>query len=128
MMASTGLSESLKRMAGTVLAILQTRVELLVNELDEERLRFEQTLLYAGIALLFFGLSIMLLTVFVVVLFWDSQRLPVLGSLAAFFLVAGLLMWNALRLTSKKRHRLFSASLAELSDDREQLAPNGDGK
>jgi len=110
-------------MAGTVLAILQTRLELLANELDEERLRFEQTLLYAGIALLFFGLSIMLLTVFVVVLFWDSHRLPVLSALAGFFFVAGLLMWGALRRTAKKRHQLFSASLAELSDDREQLAP-----
>lgn len=128
MMASTRLTESLKRMAGTVLAILQTRLELLANELYEERLRFEQTLLYAGIALLFFGLSIMLLTIFVVVLFWDSQRLPVLGGLTAMFFIAGLLMWSALRRTAKKRHQLFSASLAELSNDRQQLASDGDGK
>jgi uncharacterized membrane protein YqjE len=117
------ITESLKRVAGTVFVILQTRLELLANELDEERLRIEKTLLYAGIALLFFGLSIMLLTVLVVVVFWDSQRLPVLGGLSAFFLIAGLLMWNALRLTAKKRHPLFSASLAELSDDREHLSP-----
>lgn len=117
------MTESLKRVAGTVFVILQTRLELLANELDEERLRIEQTLLYAGIALLFFGLSIMLLTVLVVVVFWDSQRLPVLGGLAAFFLIAGLLMCGVLRRTAKKRHPLFSASLAELSDDREQLLP-----
>ena len=115
-------------MVGTMLSIVQTRLELLANEMEEERLRLEQTMLYASIALLFFGLSIMLLTVFIVVLFWDSQRLPVLGGLATLFFVAGLLMWNTLRSMAKKRHKLFSASLAELSDDREQLAPNGDGK
>lgn len=110
-------------MAGTLLAIFQTRLELLSNEMEEEVRRFEQILLYGGIALLFFGLSIMLLTVFVVVVFWDSQRLPVLGSLAGLFFIAGLFAWNALRLLAQKRTKLFSASLAELSDDRDQLAP-----
>lgn len=123
MTASTNLTDSLKRMAGTLFVILQTRLELLANELDEERLRFEQTLLYAGIALFFFALSIILLTVLIVVVCRDSQRLVVLGSLAGGFFIAGLLMWLALRRTAKKRHLLFSASLAELSNDREQLAP-----
>ncbi len=123
MTASIRLTESLKRAAGTMLSIAQTRLELLANELEEERLHFEQTLLYSGIALLFFGLSIMLLTVFVVVVFWDSQRLLVLGSLATLFFIAGLLVWNASRNLIRKKSKLFSASLAELSSDRDQLAP-----
>jgi len=123
MTASIRLTESLKQMAGTLLSIFQTRLALLANELEEERLRFEQTLLYSGIALLFFGLSIMLLTVFIVVVFWDSQRLLVLGVLAGLFFVAGLLVWNAAHRLARKKTRLFSASLAELSNDRDQLAP-----
>ena len=123
MTAPIRLTESLKRLAGTMLFIAQTRLELLANELEEERLHFEQTLLYSGIALLFFGLSIMLLTVFVVVVFWDSQRLLVLGSLATLFFIAGLLVWNASRNLIRKKSKLFSASLAELSSDRDQLAP-----
>ena len=123
MTAPIRLTESLKRLAGTMLFIAQTRLELLANELEEERLHFEQTLLYSGIALLFFGLSIMLLTVFVVVVFWDSQRLLVIGSLATLFFIAGLLVWNASRNLIRKKSKLFSASLAELSSDRDQLAP-----
>jgi uncharacterized membrane protein YqjE len=123
MSASIRLTESLKRLAGALLCIVQTRLELLGNELEEERLRFEQTLFYSGIALLFFGLSIMLLTVFIVVVFWDSQRLLVLGSLAGFFFIAGLLVWNVARNQVRKKSRLFSASLAELSSDRDQLTP-----
>lgn len=123
MTASIRLAESAKRMAGTMLTIAQLRLELLANELEEERLRFEQTLLYSAIALLFFGLSFMLLAVFIVVVFWHSQRLLVLGSLAGLFFIAGLLVWNAARSLAQKKTSLFSASLAELSSDRDQLSP-----
>ncbi|OGS97557.1 MAG: hypothetical protein A3K04_08935 [Gallionellales bacterium RBG_16_56_9] len=123
MAESTGLMESLKRMAGTLLAIVQTRLELLSNEVEEERLHIGQMFLYGGIALLFFGLAIVLLTVFILVLFWDSQRLLVLGVLAVLFLAAGLLACNVLRRVARKRSKLFSASLAELADDRDWLAP-----
>lgn len=123
MTESSGLMESLKRLVGTLLAIFQTRLELLANEMEEERLRVEQMLLYGSVALFFFGLAIMLLTVFIVVLFWDSHRLLVLGGLAALFFIAGLLVWNALRRVARKKSKLFSASLAELADDRDQLAP-----
>src|ERR1035437_2501954 len=123
MAGSTGLMESLERLAGTLLAIFQTRLELLSNEMEEERVRIEQMLLYGSVALFFFGLAIMLLTVFVVVVFWDSQRLLVLGVFAALYFVAGLLVWNALRRVAREKSKLFSASLAELADDRDRLAP-----
>lgn len=122
MAESTGLMESLKRMAGTLLVILQTRIELLSNEVEEERLHIGRMFLYGGIALLFFGLAIMLLTMFVLVLFWDSHRLLVVGGLAALFLVAGLLACNALRRVARERSKLFSTSLAELANDRDWLA------
>jgi uncharacterized membrane protein YqjE len=123
MAESTGLMESLKRLADTLLAIFQTRLELLSNEMEEERLRIEQMLLYGSVALLFFGLAIMLLTAFFVVLFWDSYRLLVLGVFAALYFVAGLLAWTALRRVAREKSKLFSASLAELADDRDRLAP-----
>lgn len=123
MAESTGLMESLKRLADTLLAIFHTRLELLSNELEEERLRIAQMLFYGSVALFFFGLAIMLLTVFIVVLFWDSHRLLVLGGFAALFFVAGLLVWNALRCMALEKSKLFSASLAELANDRDRLAP-----
>lgn len=117
-----GLMESLKRMAGTLLAIFQTRLELLSGEIEEERWNIKLMLLYGSIALLFFGLAILLLTIFLVVLLWDSYRLPVLGGFIGLYLVAGLLAWNALRRVAGEKSKLFSASLAALSDDRDQLA------
>lgn len=123
MAESTGLMESLKRMAGTLLVIFQTRLALLSNEVEEERLHVGQMLLYGSVALLFFGLAIILLTVFILMLFWDSQRLLVLGGFTALYFVAGLLAWNALRRMARERSKLFSTSLAELADDRDWLAP-----
>ena len=123
MSQSTGLLESLKRLTGTLLAIIQTRLELLANELEEERLRVRQMLFYGSVALFLFAMATMLLTVFIVVVFWDSYRLQVLGGLTLLFLIAGLLVWNTLRSMAQERPKLFSTSLAELSDDIDRLIP-----
>ncbi len=123
MSQSTGLLESVKRLAGTLLAIIQTRLELLANEIEEERLRVMQMLFYGSVALFLFAMATMLLTLFVVVVFWDSYRLQVLGGLTVLFFVAGLLVWNALRSMTQERPKLFSTSLSELSDDIDRLTP-----
>lgn len=123
MSAPIGLIASLKRLASTLLAIVQTRLELLSNEMEEERLRIGQLLLYGSIALFFFGLAIMLVTVFIVVVFWDNYRFLVLGALAGLFFFIGLMVWNVFRRLAREKTRLFGVSLAELSLDRDQLKP-----
>ena len=78
-------------------------------------------LLLALFALFCFGIGILLLTAFIVVLFWDDHRLAALGTLSALFLALGTLMTMLLRSKAQAKSRLFSASLAELTKDREQL-------
>lgn len=118
---SAGLMESVKRLLGTLSAIVSTRLELLSNELQEERLRLTQMLLFALFALFCFGIGLLLLTVFIVVLFWDDHRLAVLGTLCTLFFVLGVVMTLLLRSKAQAKSKLFSASLAELANDREQL-------
>lgn len=118
---SAGLMESVKRLLNTLAAIAATRLELLANELQEERLRLTQMFLFALFGLFCFGLGILLLTVFIVVLFWDTQRLGVVGGLSVFFFIVAGLMALSLRNKARARSKLFSASLAELSKDREYL-------
>jgi uncharacterized membrane protein YqjE len=118
---SAGLMESLKRLVSTLTSIVSTRLELLANELQEERLRLTQMFLYSLFALFCFGMGMLLLTVFIVVLFWDDHRLAVLGSLCALFFMLGTLMAMLLRNKAHSRPKLFSASIAELAKDREQL-------
>lgn len=116
--------ESLKRLVRTLLAIGQTRLELLSNELEEERVRLTRILVIGSLTLFFFGLALLLATVFLVVLFWDNHRLLMIGGLTGLFTLAGLLALNAFRAMCRERPRLFAASLNELNKDREQLAPH----
>lgn len=120
---STGLMESLKRMVDTVLSIAQTRLELLSNELEEERVRIGQLLLYGAITFFFFGMAILLLTVLIVAAFWDNHLLLVISGLVVLFVIAGSVAWLAFHTVARKRIRLFSNSLDELAEDRDWFAP-----
>lgn len=122
--AGGGLLESAKRLLHTLVSIASTRLELLANELHEERLRLTQMLFFALAALFCFGMGVMLLTVFIVVLFWDEHRLTVLGGLCLIFFAAGASMALLLRGKALEKPRLFSASLGELARDREGLEAN----
>jgi uncharacterized membrane protein YqjE len=124
--ASSGLMGSVKRLVSTLTSIVSTRLELLANELQEERLRLTQMLIFALFALFCFGIGILLLTVFIVVLFWDDGRLAVLGGLCILFFVLSTLMAMLSRNKAQSKSKLFSASLAELARDREHLGVSHD--
>ena len=119
--ASSGLMGSIRQLLSTLTSIASTRLELLANELQEERLHLTQMLLLALVALFCFGTGILLFTIFIVVLFWDDHRLAALGALSALFLALSMLMAMSLRSKAQAKSRLFSASLAELAKDRERL-------
>lgn len=114
--------ESLKRLLSTLASIVSTRLELLANELQEERLHLTQMLFFALFTLFCFGLGVLLLTAFIVVLFWDEHRLAVLGTLSVIFFALGALTAMLLRNRMQAKSKLFSASLAELAKDREYLS------
>lgn len=118
---SPGLLASLRNLAATAVGILQTRLELLAIEVEEERLRLLQILFWAVIAVFFLVLGILMVALFFVVLFWDTHRVLVTGMLAALFLVLGVVTGLAVRSRARAKSKLFSASLAELDKDREQL-------
>jgi uncharacterized membrane protein YqjE len=118
---SGGLSDSLRRLAGTGVALAQTRLELLAAELEEEKLRLGNLLVFAAAAILLLDLGIVLLAVFLTVLFWDLDRLLVLGILTTAFLVSGAIAAVAAMRLARAGSKLFAASLAELAEDREAL-------
>ena len=118
---SAGLMGSVKRLLGTLSAIVATRLELLSNELQEECLYLARMFFLSVVALFCFGLAVLLLTVFIVVLFWDEHRLAALGALSVSFFALGTLLVMLLRGKARAKTKLFSASLAELAKDREQL-------
>ncbi|TSA50131.1 MAG: phage holin family protein [Nitrosomonadales bacterium] len=116
-----GLLDSIRKLAITLTGALQTRLGIFATELEEAKLQLSQMLLLGLVALFCLGLGIVLLAVFFVVLFWDSYRLAVLGVMAGFFLGMGIFAVLALRAKATENTKMFSATLAELAKDREQL-------
>ena len=121
--SGASIVQSLRNLATTLVALLQTRFELLVTEIEEERLRLLQLLLWVAGALFFFGVSILLLTILLVALFWDSYRITAIVVLAILFLAGGIGMAIAVRHRIQARPRLFSATLDELAKDKDKLTP-----
>lgn len=119
--AKSGLMGSVRRLSISVLSIVGTRLALLANELQEERLRLTQMLFFASLALFFFGMSVLLLTIFVVVYFWDDYRLAALAIFTIIFFLAGIVMALLARRQSIAGSKLFSTSLAELEKDKQSL-------
>ncbi len=119
--ASSGLMGSIRQLLSTLTSIVSTRLELLANELQEERLRLTQMFLFTLFALFCFGMGLLLLTVFIVVLFWDDHRIAVLGMLCTIFFALGVVMTLLVRGRMQVKSKLFSASLAELAKDRQHL-------
>ena len=116
-----GLFDSLKTLAATLVAMGHTRLELLSTEIEEERVRLSSMLLWTLVALFFAALCIMLLTLLLLVVFWDTHRLLVVGILALLFLLGAVMAGRVVLGKAKAKPRLFASSLAELSKDHGQL-------
>lgn len=122
----SGLGTRLRGYAASGLAILQTRLELLATEVQEEKLRVGSLLGFAAAAFFFLGFGVVLLAVFLTVLLWDSHRLLALGAFAAVFLALGIAAAIAAAHIGRQGSRLFAASIAELAQDREMIRPDNE--
>lgn len=116
-----GLIESLRRLASTLLLVLQTRAELLATELDQELHRAGRLLLWSAIALLCGAFAVFWVAATVVILLWDSHRIAAASTVTGVFLLAALLAGWAARRLARRREPLFAATREELRRDRETL-------
>ncbi|WP_299198519.1 phage holin family protein [uncultured Amphritea sp.] len=118
---SQGLLASLQRLLGTSVEVLRTRVEILSTELEEEGIRVRELFILQQVSLFFLGLGLLLATILIVQLFWDSYRLTALAAFALLYLLVGFISAWVLKRKLRNRPPLFSASLAELRKDVERL-------
>lgn len=116
-----GVLANLRRLLDTALKTAQVRLALVGNELEQEKLRLFDGLLWAGLALLFLGLGTLLLAAFVVIVFWDSYRLQALGVLAILLLGTGIWLLSVARARLRNPVGLFKTSVEELGRDRAGL-------
>jgi uncharacterized membrane protein YqjE len=118
---SPGIIYSLKALGATLASAFHTRVELFVTELEEERERLKQTLIFSLLLVFSLSMGFILLTIFLVALFWQNGWIGAIGALA--FLYLGVAVFAAVKLREVffTRSGLFSATVAELGKDRDRL-------
>lgn len=118
--ANRGLFAALRNIASVLLASGKTRLELLGNEIEEEKLRLVELFLMAQGMAFCFGVGTLIVIFFFTALFWDN-RLLVLGVAALLFLLAGAVFYARYQRALQRPERLFAASIAELQEDLRQL-------
>jgi uncharacterized membrane protein YqjE len=115
------LLESLRNLAKTFIALVQTHIEIFASEIDEERTRLARIVVLALTALFCIGLAVVLCVLLVAVIFWENNRLLAIGVLAVLFALGGLAALLVLRSAVQQRPKFLSATLAELRKDQKEL-------
>jgi len=118
---SPGLLGSLRHLLDSGLQLLQVRLALLGNELEEQKLRLAQALMLGALGALLLALAAVLACGLVLLLFWE-QRLAVLVVLLLVFAATGACLLAAASRQVRTAGAMFEASVQELRRDRAALA------
>jgi uncharacterized membrane protein YqjE len=118
---NAGLLRALRNRLAAYIGPLQTRLQLLAVELQEEKLRVAEIGVLAAAAGFFLALAVVVFTFFLIVLFWDTHRVLVTGLIAGAYFLVGAGFALAARSRAKAPSRLFADSIAQLAKDREHL-------
>lgn len=119
--SAPGIIASLRSLGANAVGIIRTRLELLANELEEERVRTIEILVLGLVAMFCACLTLLLVTVWIVIALWDHYRLITIAVLALAYFCAAVVALRVLKSKADQRSKLFSASLAELRRDHDLL-------
>lgn len=114
---------SLRRFGAAFLGLLHGHVELFGIELQEQKANTLRLLLFAGLALVFALLLLVGLSLLVLIVFWDTNRLAAALGLCLFYVIGSLFYGWRLYQSINDESSPFSATLEELANDRERLLP-----
>jgi uncharacterized membrane protein YqjE len=116
-----GLVDSLSGAARSLVETVQVRLSLFANELEEQGARYAHVAMLWAVGGFCAGVAVILASMFLVVVFWDSHPLTVLGLLTGFFAIAAVAAIMFARSLMSSRPRPFADTLAELERDRQAL-------
>jgi uncharacterized membrane protein YqjE len=111
------IGETLGRLAATLVAMVHTRLELASVEMEEQSQRYLGYLLMSLLAVFLFGIAIVLVALFVIILFWDTHRIAAVLGMAAVFGAAAAVIAMKVKSGFASQPALLSATLGELQKD-----------
>jgi uncharacterized membrane protein YqjE len=116
-----GLFGSVRRLGATLLALGQTRLSLACVDLSEERDRILKLALFTLAGSLAVVLALGALSALLVIAFWDTARLQILGLLLIVYLVIAMWCVSRVRALGREAPALLESTLAELERDAQAL-------
>jgi uncharacterized membrane protein YqjE len=119
--ATDGIVQSGRRILAILVGMVRTRLGILAIELMEEKSRIWLMLVLTALALIFASMALLMLSLLVIVAFWEENRLLAIGGLLVFYVVAAGVSVLVLRHKARIGSPLFSHTLRELSKDTDEL-------
>jgi len=114
--AEGGLLSTLTRMLKTLRNVVDNRVELFLVEWREERLRLMELLLLLLTGTICALMALLMITLAVVVFFWDTHRLLVLTLIIVAYAGSAAVAFGMVR-SRLRRWRAFAATLEQIKKD-----------
>jgi|ERR1017187_2136986 uncharacterized membrane protein YqjE len=111
-----GLLFAASRLFKTLQDVAANRVELFMIELKEERVRFFDALVLAAVGIVCALMTLLIMTLTVMVIFWDTHRLLALTLMTAAYAVAATVAFLKLR-SRLQGWQAYSATLEEFKKD-----------
>jgi uncharacterized membrane protein YqjE len=115
------LLHSVKQLLATLLAMAQTRLELLTTELQSDIQRLAVTLFWSLAALFTLGIGCFMAGLALIFIFWDTHRVLVSLCVTAAFFGFALLAIMIVTRRLRNQPRLLQETLAELKRDHNSL-------
>ncbi len=115
-----GVFASVRRILDGGLAIVQNRLELFAVELRQEKCRLVEVIIWAAAVSALGITTLTLLTLAVIIMFWEKARLAAVLGLGGLYLLGTLLAWRKLR-AKLAESSAFSGTVEEIKKDRECL-------
>ena len=107
----------------TLVAVMCTRLEIMGNEFEQERVRLARLLVLGTVSVLFAGLAMIFATVLVLLLFEDEHRIFALYTVSIVYALLAFAAGWRLRYEMRQKSQLFAVSLGELRKDQHELEP-----
>ena len=111
-----GVLSAAARLLKTLHDVAENRIELFLVELKEERLRLFDALLLAAVGIVCALMTLAMITLTVLVIFWDTHRLLALTLVTVAYAVTATVAFVKLR--SRWQHwQAYSSTLEEFKKD-----------
>ena len=120
---SGGIFARAKYLIDKILHLAETRLELLSVELQEEKCRLIESLIWATAAVFLGGVAIVMTTVTIIFVVWSNPeiRIQALGLLSLVYITAAFYCLRMLKKRLKHSGLPFGESLRAIKKDRECL-------